>query len=281
MRKNLYLIILCCVLSACQGSKKSGIDTPTVSVTIEPFRYFVEQLAGDSVKVNVLVPAGSNPETYEPTAQQMVQLAASQLYLKVGNIGFEATWMKKLQENALAMKVVDTSAGIRPAKTASGITDPHTWMSCSSVRIIAGNIYRALAETYPQHRALFRQNYERFLVKLKAEEQKLDSILHKGGKTVANSFVIYHPALTYFARDYGLLQLPIEEEGREPSIQQIQQLIDRAKRERISVVFIQKEFANRNTETFLQATATQPTEINPLSYQWKEQMERVAQRLAK
>ena len=135
MKQFFYLILFCAVFAGCKGkSDKKEFDPskPTVSVTIEPFRYFVEQIAGDDVNVNVMVPAGSNPETYEPTAQQMVQLSQSILYFKVGKIGFETTWMKKLQQNAKKMKVIDTSAGIELLKTKGGNFDPHTWMSIHS-----------------------------------------------------------------------------------------------------------------------------------------------------
>ena len=165
MKRFLHLIILSscmitgciCMLASCKNGNsynngKDGLDPnkPTVTVTIEPFRYFVEQIAGNDVNVNVMVPAGSSPETYEPTPQQMVDLSQSGFYFKVGQIGFEKTWMKKLQQNAPDMKVIDTSAGIRMLKTQSGNIDPHTWMSIKSADIITSNIAKALMEKYPK-----------------------------------------------------------------------------------------------------------------------------------
>lgn len=284
-RNLLYLFIICISLAACTDRKANndagnGADAegkPTVSVTIEPFHYFVDQIARGKVNVNVMVPAGSNPETYEPTPRQMVSLAQSDLYLKVGHIGFETTWMKKLCDNAPQMKVTDTSRGIVPAKTASGIADPHTWMSCTSARVIARNICKALCTAYPQHAGEFRRNLNIFCTQLSREDAKLRKMVDKAKN---RNFVIYHPALTYFARDYVLHQWPIEEEGREPSIQQIQSLIARAKREHITKVFIQREFANRNTQTFIDATGTTPIEINPLAYEWEQQIEHVAKSIA-
>lgn len=272
------------------GTCKKEYKKPTVTVTIEPYRYFVNQIAGDKVDVNVMVPAGSNPETYEPTAQQMVKLAESALYFKVGKIGFEETWMKKLTDNAPYMSVIDTSVGIAPAKTTGGVIDPHTWMSTTSAACITTNICKALCELMPEDSAYFVQkkyeftkitenvnrNLAFYLPKAKEAREKLTS---KKGTHI--SFVIYHPALTYFAKDYGLAQYPIEEEGREPSIAQLQALIDKAKREQIKTVFIQKEFANRNTQTFIEATHSQPIEINPLAYNWEREMISIAKKLAK
>ena len=294
------LIAACCIfgclllgsssLVSCKGGKKDATsEKPTVSVTIEPFRYIVEQIAGDKVAVNVMVPAGSNPETYEPTTQQMVQLSKSDIYFKVGRIGFEETWMEKLTENAPDMKVVDTSKGIVPAKTAGGIIDPHTWMSCQSARIIGENIRQTLCNWMPQDSAEFNKRYEIFYDKITHVEQEMTPYFQKakdargkitGQKSARFPFVIYHPTLTYFAKDYGFEQLPIEEEGREPSISQLQILIDRAKNEQIKTVFIQKEFANRNTQIFLEATHAQAIEINPLTYDWAKEMVSIAKKFA-
>ena len=284
MKQILYLIILCIFLAGCRGTQKKNDhegDKPMVSVTIEPFRYFVNQIAGDKVDVNVMVPAGSNPETYEPTPQQMMKLSESALYLKVGKIGFEETWMKKLTDNAPDMKVEDTSVGITPVKTAGGIADPHTWMSIRSARTIAKNICKSLCALLPADSTLFKSNCSKWAARLYTLEQQLQQVMDNSGKGHVESFVIYHPALTYFARDYALNQLPIEEEGREPSIAQIKALVEKAKRENITTVFIQKEFANRNTQTFLDATHARATEINPLSYEWEKEMIFIAKNLTK
>lgn len=284
-------LLLAFALTSCKGSKKETIsDKPTVSVTIEPFRYFVEQIVGDKLSVNVMVPAGSNPETYEPTPQQMVKLSNSTLYFKVGRIGFEETWMKKLTDNAPDMKVIDTSKGITPAKTAGGIIDPHTWMSCQSARIIADNICQALCEWMPKDSAYFTKRCQRFKGMIISKvEQEMTPYFRKAKeareqltqkKETRFPFVIYHPALTYFAKDHGFEQLPIEEEGREPSIAQLQALINRAKQDQIKTVFIQKEFANRNTQTFIDATGSHAIEINPLAYDWATEMVSIAKKFA-
>ncbi len=293
MRKILYLIILCVVFAGCKGTQKKSAtkaDKPMVTVTIEPFRYFVNQIAGDKVDVNVMVPAGSNPETYEPTPQQMVKLSESSLYLKVGKIGFEETWMKKLTDNAPDMKVIDTSVGITPAKTAGGVEDPHTWMSTQSARTISQNICKALCNLLPGDSTYFKQQQEKFVLNVVCQvETDMTPFFHQAKearekltqrKEKRFPFVIYHPALTYFAKDHGFDQLPIEEEGREPSIAQLQALIDKAKKEQIKTVFIQKEFANRNTQTFIDATGAQSIEINPLAYDWARQMVDIAKKMA-
>ena len=285
MKRFLYLIILCVILAGCKGTpqkqadsgKTSGTEKPavTVTVTISPYKYFVDQIAKGKVDVNVMVSNGNNPETYEPYAQQMMELSKSALYLKVGSIGFEQTWMKKLQDNAPDMKVIDTSTGITPAKTPGGNTDPHVWMSCKNARIISSNIFKALCNLEPKNKAFFEKNYLSLLKII----DKRDSTIREGFKNhpeMVRKFVIYHPILTYFARDYQLEQLAIEEEGREPSAAQLKSLIQRARKENIKFCLIQAEFANRNTTTFINESHTKPMDINPLQGDWNWAMQEAA-----
>ena len=279
MRKYLYLIILCVVFAGCKGSQQKGNTAesngkesvansdgkPAVTVTIPPYKFFVDKIAGDKVDVNVMVSNGNNPETYEPYAQQMMELSRSALYLKVGSIGFEQTWMKKLQDNAPDMKVIDTSVGIKPAKTPGG----------RNARIIASNIFKALCNLEPKNKAFFEKNYLSLLKII----DKRDSTIREGFKNhpeMVRKFVIYHPILTYFARDYQLEQLAIDEEGREPSASQLKSLIQRARKENIKFCLIQTEFANRNTNTFINESHTKPMNINPLQGEWNWAMQEAA-----
>lgn len=285
MKRFLYLIILCVILAGCKGTpqkqadsgKASGTEKPagTVTVTISPYKYFVDQIAKGKVNVNVMVSNGNNPETYEPYAQQMMELSKSALYLKVGSIGFEQTWMKKLQDNAPDMKVIDTSVGIKPAKTPGGNIDPHVWMSCSNARIIASNILKALCELEPKNKAFFEKNYQSLLSIIDKRDSTIKESFKKDPDLV-RKFVIYHPILTYFARDYQLEQLAIEEEGREPSASQLKSLIERARKEKIKFCLIQAEFANRNTTTFINESHTKPMDINPLQGDWNWAMQEAA-----
>ena len=283
MKRFLYLIILCVILAGCKGTpqkqadsgKTSGKEKPAVTVTISPYKYFVDQIAKGKVNVNVMVSNGNNPETYEPYAQQMMELSKSALYLKVGSIGFEQTWMKKLQDNAPEMKVIDTSVGIKPAKTPGGNIDPHVWMSCNNARIIASNILKALCELEPKNKAFFEKNYQSLLSIIDKRDSTIKESFKKAPDLV-RKFVIYHPILTYFARDYQLEQLAIEEEGREPSASQLKGLIQRARKENIKFCLIQAEFANRNTTTFINESHTKPMNINPLQGDWNWAMQEAA-----
>lgn len=272
--RQLLTILLCALLASCADSRQGDGG---VTVTIEPLAYLTDRIAQGTVPVHVLVPAGSSPETYEPTPRQMVSLAHSALYIRVGRIGFETTWNDRLRANAPDTRFIDASEGISYVESSDGIADPHTWMSCTSARTMARNICRALTASRPQQRA----TYERGLRSLLAEIDSVDrAVRQRLGHGSQRAFVIYHPALTYFARDYGLTQLPMEEEGREPGAQQMRQLVADARRHRVRTIFVQRQFSPRNTIALRRATGATTVEVNPLDRDWPAQMLLVAGALA-
>lgn len=273
--RYITLFAVAFILAACEGTKR---EKPVVTVTIEPLRYFVEQIAGDKVSVTTLVPKGSSPETYEPTAQQMVNMSQSALFVKVGNLGFERTWMEKLNTLTSHITIVDTSEGIEYVRASDrGITDEHTWMSTKNALVIAHNIYLALTKVDSSSSVYYKERYD----SLVASINKLNSTITQQLKSIDNrSFIIYHPALTYFAKDYSLTQLALEEDGREPSAASLAKLITNAKKLGTKLMFVQKEFDNRNREIITIETGVKTVDINPLDYNWDKQMTLVANALA-
>lgn len=247
-----------------------------IMVSIEPLRYFTEQIAGEKFEVRSMVPAGGNPEIYEPNAKQMVDLSKSDLYIKVGQIGFERTWMKKLEKNAPHTIIIDSSEGIRAAKTHYGHDDPHTWMSTTNAIAIAQNIYRALAGIDNKDSLYFKANLENLVGKIRMLDTHIREQMTKEKST---TFIVYHPSLTYFARDYNLTQLPIEEEGREPSVAQLKSIIAMAKSRKARCLFVQREFDNRNIKIVAKETGAEVIQIDPLSYHWDEEMMAMGKRM--
>lgn len=263
------------LLLSCGGKRD---DNRVITVTIEPLRYFAEQLVGDRAEVTTLVPKGSSPETYEPTAQQMVALGNSMMFIKVGDLGFERTWVAKLGDLADGIEIVDTSEGIATVESTSrGVTDQHTWMSCANALVIVKNIYNSLRKADPENASFYEGRYNALVAKI----EKLNAELTESLKTVeGSSFIIYHPALTYFAKEYGLHQLAVEEDGREPSAASLAKVIDEAKAERVRLMLVQQEFDRRNAEIVAKALNIGMTTINPLSYEWEKEMRDIGRIIA-
>lgn len=287
--KALRYVMLAAGVTSIVGCTHSGTETPqastsetkpTVVVSIEPYRYFTEQIAGDKVKVVTLVPRGASPETYEPTARQMVEIADSRMYLLIGTTPFEQSWTRRIAEtvgsSSSSLRLVDTSRGVLSVRDRQGVADPHLWMSTRNAILIAGNIYKALKEEFPADSTYFHHR----LLSFTAAAHRLDStIVTTLSQAKPLTFLIYHPALTYFAREYGLRQLVLEEEGKEPTASSMAAVIRQARTARVRTFFVQQEVANRNNEVVEQALQLRPTLIQPLGYDWPKEMMLVAKSL--
>lgn len=274
-------------LWAC-GGKRTG--DRIVSVTIEPQRYFAEKVAGDKFKINCVVPAGQSPETYDPTPQQMVQVGKSQGYLRIGSIGFEQAWMDNIRNNNPGLKIFDLSEGIDLLKSPEeeeehdhhhhhhpGGVDPHTWSSISGAKVIAKNTLDAFVSLDPENKEYYQANYEQLTKEIGETEKTVSGLLHSLDNKI---FIIYHPALTYLANEYGLTQLCIEMDGKEPSPVQLKELVETAREHNAKVVFIQREFDQKNAELIAKETGCRLIPINPLDYDWSKEMIHIAKSLA-
>lgn len=269
IKKTIYTLLATLLLcTACEDGRNAK---PTVAVTIEPLRYLVEAIAGDRVGVLTMVPGGSSPETYEPTARQMVELSKADLYIKVGNLGFERTWTERLAANAPRLALVDASQGIAHLGG-----DPHTWTSPRNMLRMALNVCNALASQYPADSTHFRARHDSLCTSISDLDERTAAAL---ASLPTRTFLIYHPALTYFAHDYGLTQIAVEEEGREPSAASLQAVVAKAKASGARLMFVQREFGGRNVEAVRMATGARQVEINPLGYDWVGEMKKITDSL--
>ena len=282
MKKLIYILTLF-ILSAC-GNTTQKSEKPILTVTLEPLRYFAEAIAGDNYEVVSMVPKGSSPESYDPTPQQLVNLSKSQAYFRIGYIGFEQAWMKKLEANCPDMKVYNTSKGIDLLRDKGhwhgdhfheGGVEPHVWNSTQNALIIADNIYQALCELDSTH----QEDYQKRLDVLKQTIRQTDANVRTLIENADSTFLIYHPALSYFARDYGLKQVSIEEGGKEPSPAQLKALIETCRNENVHTIFVQQEFDQRNAQLIANELGVNIVSINPLSYDWVKEMIRIAEAL--
>jgi len=269
------------------------IDENVVSVTIEPQRFFAEKIAGDKFIIKTVVPSGQNPEMYDPTPQQMVQVSRSRAYLKIGHIPFETAWMPSVKANSPGLDVFDMSEGMLLIEQhphdhdhADGEdhchhshvgADPHTWSSISGAKTIAWNTLNAFTSIDKENTEYYWNNYNKLIALIDSVDMEIKTLV----EPLSNrSFIIYHPSLTYFAREFRLEQLSIEMEGKEPSPSQLKRLIDASRESGAKVVFVQQEFDKKNAEVVSNETDCKLVVINPLSYNWDEEIIHIAKSLA-
>ena len=264
-----------------------------VAVSILPEKTFVKAIGGDKVNVSLMVLPGNSPHTYEPKPSQMKDVAKATLYFAIG-VEFENVWLHKFKNLNQDMQVIDLTLGVTKLSMASHdhgshnehhedehenqSTDPHIWTSPDNVQIIARNIYRALIKADPSNESYYKQNYETFLVQIKETDSKIKSIL--SSKPKGTKFMVFHPSWGYFAKAYGLKQLPVELEGKSPKPKELIQLIKEAKEEKISAIFTQPEFSDSIAKVMANELQIKVIKVSPLSPKWSENLINIANSIA-
>lgn len=252
-----------------------------VFVSILPQKYFVERVGGKLVTVSVMVGPGQSPETYEPTPRQMTALSRARLYFSIG-VAFEDIWMKRITAANSAMRLVPMQRGIAllPLAGPNGqpaSTDPHVWTSPPLVKIMAATLRDALIESDPAHRGDYESNHRAFVTELDALDRDIRAIL---APARGKPFLVFHPAWGYFAQSYGLRQIPIEAEGKEPGAKSLAHVIELGKREGVKAIFVQAQFSRRTAETVATAIGARVMAVDPLVENYPDNLLLVAREFA-
>jgi zinc transport system substrate-binding protein len=306
------------ITSGCVDNQEvsASSDKPVVAVSILPQAEFVEKIAGDQVRVLVMVPQGADPHTYEITSGQLRDLSKAQMYVKVGSgLDFENVWMDRLIAQNSGMLIVDSSSGIKLLTMeahshddedhdeehdqeendrdehesedhadeqnhtqAAGAKDPHIWTSPQEAKIMVNNTYAGLVQIDPDNKDLYMQNRDAYLAELDAADAMIRETL--AGKE-GNSFIVYHPSWGYFADEYGLVEVSVEIEGKEPSAKDMQRLIDTAKEKNISVIFVQPGFSATSAKAIASEINAEVVAIDPLAKDYIDNLAKVSEAFAK
>jgi zinc transport system substrate-binding protein len=280
MRYVILLFCFCVLLSVGCSTKQQPLEKPVITVSILPQKYFTEKIVGDRFDINVMIPPGASPASYDPSPKQMANLANSAIYFKIGYIGFEINWINKIAPDFPDVKFIDSSEGIIFLESDESHgehqhhrLEPHIWMSPEKVKVIASNILQTLIQEDEKNATFYTDNYKAFNKELDSIhaliENKLRNIRHR-------EFIIYHPALTYFAQDYNLQQHALEIDGKEPSVQQMRELINLAKERDIKLIFVQKQFNQGEAKTLEKEINGKVVSIDPLDYNWDTQIMDIA-----
>lgn len=279
----LTLILLCTIsLNGMNGTKPLQIK-----VSIAPQAFFADKIGGQRVECDYLIPAGASPTTYSPTPRQLINMANSDIYLKLGhpNFLFEKIHIDPILSNLSELQVismwdppVSSDQTSRAAETLPAVNvwndDPHIWMAPANVRQFVGKIAAGLMALDPEHKNEYQQN----LIELIREIDQLDSTISAILKGPVNrKFVVFHPILGYFADQYGLEQIAIEHEGKEPGPARIVDLIAKIQSKDIRVIFIQQGFSKRGVEVIAREIGASIVVLDPLRYDWLTNMYQIAE----
>ncbi len=293
-RTNISIYIGLLSIFFCSTSVFSA-SLETVFVSVLPQKYFMQQICKDSINIEVMVAPGASPHTYEPKPSQMKKLAVSRAYFAIG-MPFEVAWLDKFIGVNPQLKIVNTDAGIEkiamvehhdeeehhqpvaPHAQEPGRDglDPHIWLSPLLVKKQAVIMKEALAELFPDKAAFFQENLVAFTKEIDALDADLRSLL-KGKEGMR--FMVFHPSWGYFAKDYGLEQVAVEIEGKEPKPNQMGKLIQQAKAQNIHVIFTQPQFSTKSAKLLAGEISGEVVLIDPLAENWFQNMRQVAEKL--
>ena len=275
------VLLLATATAGCTGTDRQPDGTVVVAVTIPPEQEFAERVGGDHVRVILLVPPGADPHTYEPPPGVLADVAGADMYAAVGSgIEFELTWKDKIAALNPGMRVVDCSRGVDLIATGEGGhagTDPHIWVSPRNAKIMVGNIRDGLIEVDPANADDYRRNADDYLEELDALDTEIAGAFAASGVKVV---MVSHPSWAYLARDYGFSEVPIEDEGKEPSPQRIEHLITQAKEEHIRVIFASPEHATRSADVIADEIGGRVVTVSPLAKEYVANMRHVASAFA-
>ena len=277
----LVLILLVALLSGCI-SQKEGSSQIKVATTIIPLGEFVRAVGKDRVAVTVLVPPGGEPHTFEPSPSQIREVADADIYVENG-VGLES-WMDYIINVNPRMLVVDSSKGIsliggnsEAANSGRISMDMHVWLSPRDAMIQVRNICDSLIEVDPAGKDFYINNSENYITKLKELDSHLNSTFVGLKK---KKFIVLHPAWTYFARDYGLEQIPIEVEEKEPGPRYVTDVLNIAKANNITTVFVEPQYNPKMAEVIAKEINGKVVSIDDLAPNYIDNLESVGQKIA-
>jgi len=246
--------------NASVNASANAADKIKVATTIAPLGEFVRAVGGDRVKVTVVVPPGAEPHTFEPTPSLMVDMSKADIYIMNG-AGLEF-WIDRLFETNKDMTVIDSSKGIDLIAESEDEMDPHIWISLKNAAIQVENICEGLTKVDPANKDYYSKNRDGYLKQLSTLDEELKSSFAAKKKDI---FIVHHPAWTYFARDYDLEQVPLMENEKEPGPKYLSQVIDLARRNNITTIFVEPEFNPKSAEVVAREMNANITILDPLA----------------
>lgn len=276
-----FLSILSILMILCGCSSGHKDDRAAIAVSFEPQAWLIEQIAGDEFDIITLLPAGSDPESYQPSISTMKGLGNSDVFFSLGTQGFEKSLSDNISSNFPDLKIIDCTNGItkiygshgHSGHTANGNKefDPHMLSSIRNCIAIAKNMTGALIELYPDKAEKFIEGSNNLISKLQAMD---DSITNMNLKDKA--VVIRHPSLSYFARDYGIRQISLQEDGKETSPLQLKRRLGAVKDSNPNVFVSEREHASSSDKDVAEQLGINLIQVSLNSADWLDDLMRLS-----
>lgn len=293
MRKyKIFAAVAIASVVTCIGCTDSdnGNSKPTVAVSIPPLASIVKAIGGSGITVMSVVEKSTDPETFEPTVSQRMKLTDADLFFTVGTLPFEKKLYENLQSDGSRVRVVDVASGIEKihgthvhqrndgSVVVHDDEDPHVWSSLRCAKTMAMKIAEVMGETFPDSVKIYNERTLAFVAQLDSADRAIVKKL--SDLPAVKAFVIWHPSLSYFARDYSLDQISIGAENKESTPEKIRNAIDQARSSGAQVMFLQSGMDSRIAESVSKNTEFRICTFNPMAEDFITELIRTADEIA-
>jgi zinc transport system substrate-binding protein len=292
MIRLLLVFTLLISLPSCKNKEQVNERKPTVLVSVPPYAFFVKKIAGNAVEIETLVPVGANPHIYEASPKQVMRHQNADLWIYLGE-PFDKKVLKFFNETNKPIQILDITKGIPLLSVCEeeGLEteahhchlsheegyDLHLWLSPSLAKIQAQKIASALSSLIPEQKEIFTVNLQLFLKELEDLDQRIGHLLKPlAGKAI----LVSHPAFGYFCKDYHLIQLSIEIEGKDPLPQHITEILEQTKHYVIKSVLIEPQYSNKGAELMAQSLHLPIHMVDPYAENYTENLLLIAKVIA-
>ncbi len=274
--KHAIIFFLCIFpLISCFDDTSYKSSKPIITCSLPPQAYYIEKIVGTKADIFILLPPFASAEHFEIKPKDLLKLQRSMLWVTLGGLFvFESQWIQKVSSMHNGPQIIDSSAGIHLRRTSHGHgkmnqCDPHMWLSPRLLQIQVKNFYEALINVDSNNKEYYTMNY----VSLIHELQMLDEeIKRKLEPLKKRQFLVFHPSWGYFAADYNLEQVSIEVEGKEPGIEHMKQIIDRARKENLKAIFIEPQFSIKQASLIAKEINASVVTIDPLAQEYTKSL---------
>lgn len=294
MKKIFMMLIVLLALTGCSDDELADDDGKiTVAAGVPPIKGFIDAITQGDMEVVTMIPPGNSPTNYQPSPKELQKFSDAKVYFAMGVPAENSNIIPKAKDLNENIEIVNLAKGVSEVYPMRNFSededhsheededhdhegeDPHIWLSPKRVIEMIDIIRDKLIEISPENEETYKENAENY----KDELSTIDDSIKETLKGVKNqSFIIYHPSFGYFADDYGLNMIAIEESGKEASAKRITEVIDFAKDNNIKFVFYQGEFSSTQAETIAKEIDGEAIKVNPLSEEYIENMKNISEK---
>ncbi|HFN9839931.1 TPA: zinc ABC transporter substrate-binding protein [Enterococcus faecium] len=275
------------LFAACGNTNKEADkkEDLTVVTTFYPIYDFTKEIVGDEGNVKLLIPAGTEPHDFEPSAKERAEISDADVFVyNSSDMEFFVDSLKDSVDSKQTL-MIEAAKGIDRLESQEADEheeseeghdhaheyDPHVWLdpvlAIKEVRTIAGE----LGEKYPDKKEIFTKNADAYIKKLEALDQKYSEEL----KNATNrTFVTQHAAFAYLANQYNLEQVAISgvSPDQEPTPSRLAELKEFVKKNNIKVIYFEENASSKVAETLSNETGVKLEVLNPLESLTNEQI---------